>query len=209
MIRPLQPLDIALYAIFGGPDNGNRAYTLGRVSGDAHPRLSKVGAVRASVSLRRKRVSAWVWTRGYRVMGIAAARPRAGPLAWELSHLHLASDGGSSWTELLDRVCRGVARGGGEKVFLRLRSEDTLVNAAAVCGFVPCIHESLFKGRPALSPSTLQIGLRARVPADDYNLFRLFNAATPSKARLAAGVTFEQWRVCPGAQWEAQPRVRL
>ena len=194
MIRPLQPLDIALYALFGGPDNGNRAYTLGRVSGEAHPRLSKLGALRASVSLRRRRVSAWVWTRGYRVMGIAAARPRSGPLAWELSHLALASDRGPSWTELLDRACRGVARGGGERVFLRLRSEDPLVDAAAVCGFVPCFHESLYKGKPPVTRSTQQIGLRARVPADDYNLFRLFNAATPSKARLVAAVTFEQWR---------------
>ena len=194
MIRPLQPLDIALYALFGGRDNGNRAYTLGRLGGEAHPHLSKAGAVRASVSLRRKRVSAWAWTRGYRVMGIAAARPRSGPLTWELSQLYLPSDRGASWVELLDRLCRGVARGGGERVFLRLRGEDPLVKAAGGCGFVLCAHESLFKGRPAPTWSTRRISLRARAPADDFSLFRLFNGATPQKARLAAGVTFEQWR---------------
>jgi hypothetical protein len=151
-------------------------------------------AARLSLALQRRDVCSWALTRGSQVLGIAAARPRSGPRTWEISQLLLASDDDPAYLDLLRKVCQAVARKGGERVFIRLRVQDLLVEVARLCGFVPSAHELLYVGPRRPASSERPSGLREVGRVDEFNLFRLYNASTPSETRFLVGVTFEQWR---------------
>jgi hypothetical protein len=127
-------------------------------------------------------------------VGIAAARPRSGSQTWEVAKLLLASDDAPGSTDLLTAVCQGTARRGGQRVFIRLPSDDPVVDAARHSGFVHCATELLYRGRQRTHPDPLPIELHEKRPQDEYGLFQLYNAATPFETRMAAGVTFEQWK---------------
>ena len=150
-------------------------------------------AAKLSLSLQSKATRAYCWTEGNRILGIVSARPRSGRQAWEVSSLFLGSSDDGVCVDLLNRVCQEAARRGGERVFLRLGSEEPLVQAARLSGFFPCAEERLYVGRSPTSQRPRAISLRAKQRHDDYNLFRLYNAETPSETRFAQGVTFDQW----------------
>ena len=76
-----------------------------------------------------------------------------------------------------------------------------MVELSETCGFAVCTHELLYKGQPRISDRSQSITTRQKRPSDDYDLFRLYNACTPSKARFAMGMTFDQWT-------SSQERVR-
>ena len=195
MIRPLQPIDVARYALSGGKGGSSRAYTMDRLRGATQSRLSLVEAARISVPLPRRSVCSWALVRSNRIVTIAAARPRSGPQTWEVSLLLTASDDDPGCIELLSQVCQGVARNGGETVFIRLVSDDPLVDVARLSGFAPCTSELLFciAGRHA-THSSRPVSLRKKSPADEYNLFQLFNASTPAESRFTFGMTFDRWK---------------
>ena len=193
MIRPLHPFDVARYALVGGPGGSNRVYTLDSLGSEMRPHLSLSDAAGLSFSLHGKSTYALACIHGNRVVSISAARPRSGPRTWEFTQLLPASEDESGCEDLLRTICRGVAGRGGERVFIRLRSEDPLVDVTRRCGFVPCAHEVLFKGRHRTPSTERSITVREKRPAHEYGLFRLYNAATPSETRFATGMTFEQW----------------
>ena len=103
--------------------------------------------------------------------------------------------------DLLESVSRRVAASGGEKVFARLLREDPLVDIARLGGFYPCVAELLYKG-PArrdkgaheVFPETAATHLRTREQVDQFDLFRLYNASTPSEIRHVFAITLDQWR---------------
>ena len=75
------------------------------------------------------------------------------------------------------------------------------MDAARHSGFFPCTHEVHYSIRAAdlrgSSVSTLsdaQAASRNMTPFDEYQVFRLYNAATPSEVRQVAAMTFEQWK---------------
>ena len=193
VIRVVYPFDLARYALFGSSRRSGHAWTLDSLSMDLQPRLSVVEAVRLSVLFQGRGVCSWTWTQRNRVVGIAAAKPRSGPRTWEITILLLASDDDRGCAGLLDRVCHDVARKGGEKVFIRLRRGDSVVEFARRCGFVPCSHELLYTGGQRAIHNGHPISMREKKPADDYSLFRLYNASTPFETRYAVGITFDQW----------------
>ena len=172
---------------------GNRAYTVDDLSGDRRPRLSVLEAARLSLSLQSRRVCSAAWTENNQVVGIAAARPRSGPRAWEVAQLLLSQDDDSGSIDLLDSVSQRVARGGGERVFIRLRKDDPQVDLVGRSGYIPCARELVYKGRGRLTSGMRSISVREKSSADDYGLFQLYLASSTSETRLAVGVTFDQW----------------
>ncbi len=68
-----------------------------------------------------------------------------------------------------------------------------MVDIATRRGFVAGAQEVLYLGRRNPSLGGRSIDIREKIPADDHDLFRLYNVTTPSEVRFAAGMTFEQW----------------
>lgn len=70
-----------------------------------------------------------------------------------------------------------------------------MVSSIKNAGFNHCVDEIIYRlshQQNTEYPSVL--GIRARIPADDYNLFRLYNSSTPLNVRTTVGMTFDQWR---------------
>ena len=127
--------------------------------------------------------------------GISSSRRRSGPTTWELAHLWLNPDDASDVADLFSLTCQLAARRGCHRIFARLRKDDSLVGDARKAGFTHCVDELLYRrsGRKPAADAA-RLGVRARSPADDYNLFRLYNASTPAEVRTTVGMTFDQWR---------------
>jgi len=171
----------------------NRAYVLDSLARRARPRTSPVEAVRLGLPWQRKSLAAYAWTDGGRTAGIAAARPRSGPHSWEITHLLLASDDDIECADLLEELCWGVVRKGGERVIARFQENDPITDVARQCGFVPSTREALYVGRHGTRASREPLPVREKRAEDDYNLFRLYTACTPVETRAALGMTFGQW----------------
>ena len=192
-IRPLNPLDVPLYMLLGGPRRVDRAHPLNRLTSEPGSRLPLAEATRLSLPMRSNGLCAWTWTQGKQVLGIAVAAPRSGHRSWEVSHILLSSEDDIPNGELLRSLCQSVARRGGERVFVRLRTDDPLVQTATARGFTPCQQELLYVGARRKVPGDGSAELRKKGPTDDYGVYRLYNETVPSKVRFALGMTFDQW----------------
>jgi hypothetical protein len=172
-----------------------------------------------ALTRRQNRVTL-VWWEGTHLVGLASARSRIGLRIWEIDHLYLiagllsgeesTSDSLLLYLELLEHLVQAVGERRAERIFLRLSTDSPVIDLARRTGFFPYFEESLLmRGRHSERSHAkedfplghlLQGGdgkifsLWHRVPADDYGLFQLFSAATPSQARVALGLTFDQWR---------------
>ncbi len=142
-----------------------------------------------------------MWCEGRRVSGLVAARQRSRRQSWEVTHIFLDAHGENQVPRLLDQVSRVAASNGGERIFFRIRRDDPLADMCRQSGFFPCVHEVLYKGVPpprvkgdrrreGLGPPLLR---KLKPRSDDFGVFRLYNAATPSDVRRATGMTFDQW----------------
>ncbi len=202
MIRPLDPLDFVRCAFLSSSEKSNRAYTLANLGNEKAFSFSLIEASRAGLLLRGKGC-AWVWGHGNKVAGLVAARHRSGPKSWEITQIILGADGEGILPDLLEKVSQTAASNGGERVFLRLLRDDPLVDVARRGGFFPTIPEILYRGLPQSFPGKTDdrkassnepsSPLREKTQSDDYDLFRLYNTATPSEVRQVVGMTFDQW----------------
>jgi hypothetical protein len=193
VIRPLHPIDVARRSLLGGWGEGNRAHTLQDLGRETRTRSALMEVARQSLSIRGKSIRPVSLVSRKGAVGIAAARPRSGTQAWEVSHLLLASGFDSDSDDLFGRLSQAVGRRGGERIFLRLRQQDPLVDAVRRWGFLPCVHEILYAGKHRPTADRPSLALRDKPPSDDYKLFQLYNASSPADYRFAAGVTFDQW----------------
>ncbi|MDP6072359.1 MAG: hypothetical protein QGG34_12525 [SAR202 cluster bacterium] len=210
MIRSFNSLDIVRSALASTRGLSNRAVTLSSL-----PRHGSYW--RPIIRLSRLQLtpraldSAWAWTEGAQLHGIAVVAPRSGLQSWEVTSLHLASVQPGPLSELLEEAAGAAAMRGAERIFLRLQDDDLVVDAARKSGFFPCVGETLLRGA-AIQNGTRSgslfddaTRLRRMVPRDDYGLFRLHNASVPVSVRRVTGMTFDQWR----ASQESQPGRRL
>ncbi len=133
-------------------------------------------------------------------MGVAAARQRSGRQSWEITHLFAKPAAYRQVPRLLDRVSTAAASKGGERVFIRLHSDDPIIDVAKLSGFFPRVPEVLFQKRFDGDNSAPMAGalessgpFREKAPRDDHDLFRMYNAVTPSEIRYAVGMTLEGW----------------
>ena len=193
VIRPLHPLDITRHRLFGGAGMSNRARTLDSLSREKHRRMSMLAATRLGLAPQAKGVCSLTMTDGGQIVGIAAARRRSGPRSWEVSQLLLAPDQDAGGLDLIKALGQSVADRGGERVFIKLQTDDPLVGMGTSRGLVPCAHELLFRGVRRSLAGTRSTTIRKKRPSDDHDLFRLYNASTPSQSRFLIGVTFDQW----------------
>ncbi len=190
MIRPLQPLDIVRYALLVGRGTGNRAFTLDSLGRGTADRVSPLTIPALNLSMLARAAQAVTWTEDRRVVSIGAARPRSGPRTWEISHL-LLGQGVLDPADLLSVLTQQIARQGGERIFIRLLSDDPLVDAVQAVGFLHSSRETLYRTRRqnrATGPAP-----RRKTDADEFAIYQLYTASTPMETRLWTGVTFDQW----------------
>ena len=190
MIRPLQPLDLVRYALLAHRGTGNRAFTLDNLGRGIPDRVSATTLPTLSLSLMTRPVQAVTSTADKQVVAIGAARPRSGPRTWEVSHL-LVGQGNRDRAGLLPVLAQQIARQGGERLFIRLQSDDPLVDDVLANGFLPCYREMLYRTRKqdrAIGPAP-----RKHTDPDEFAVYQLYTASTPMETRLSTGVTFDQW----------------
>ena len=194
LISPSRPADVIRYGVFGGPAPGNRAYPLAAVGTGPSPAMSKREVMSAAATLRSKGTHSLTLSHGRYVPAIVAARPRATARCWELALLLADSPDGDACHDVFGILFREIAHRGGERVFLRLREDDPLVQLAASCGFTKYGEEILLAGPKIGFPGASTQGIRPAKQIDEHDLFRLYNASTPSRVRFTLGMTADQWR---------------
>ena len=208
MIRASRPADVIRYGVFGGPAPGNRAYPLAAVGTDSTEAMSKRDVMATVASLRSKDTYALTLSHDRYVPAIVAARPRPNPRCWEVTHLLVDSPDGAECHDVLGILFREISQRGGERVFLRLREDDPLVQLSASCGFTKYGEEALLVGPKVSFPGVYTQGIRPVKQIDEHDLFRLYNASTPSRARFALGMTADQWRAArEPAGWRSREYV--
>ena len=193
MIRSLQLLDLARWTV-RPLKNSSRVYTLDSLCNQGSSTLSRLEVIGLVSPPKNRGACSLVWLHDGDFLGLASARRRSGPGTWEFAQLVLDSDHTHGSVDLLRQVWQAVARRGGERIFIRLRRDDPLVNDCRLTGFVKSTRELLYKGRRRSTSNSSSVHLRRRKASDEYGLFRLYNASTPSEVRSIVGMTFEQWR---------------
>ena len=193
MISTSRPADVIRYGVFGGPAPGNRAYPLAAVGTVPSPAMSKREVMAAASALRSKDTHSLTLSHGRYVPAILAARPRATARCWEVTQLLADSPDGDACHDLFGILFREIAHRGGERLFLRLREDDPLLQIAAACGFTKYGGELLLAGPKVSFPGASTQGVRPVEKIDEHDLFRLYNASIPSRARFALGMTADQW----------------
>ena len=151
-----------------------------------------------------------------RPQALASAHPRSGRRTWEIDRLYLKKDessvdsaspilgrqtqpavpGCGYLPELLENLTQASGAHGAEKLMLRLPSESLLITQARQCGFFPYYEEILLRGNNLSQRSAPDPGraLRGWDHHDEYAMFQVYSAATPSPVRVGLGMTFDQWR---------------
>ncbi len=169
---------------------------------------------RQSLARNSNRVTVGDWN-GMGLSSLASARVRSGVRAWEVDRLHLQES--DQALDLLEQVVCAAGARGAEKVFLRVRRDTRIVDAARRAGFFPYYEEIHLTGREWLADGTAdvtgnvnghQAGLFGRFAPEDrtapdkHGLFQLYCAATPQQVREGIGLTIDQWS---DSQEQAQP----
>ncbi len=140
---------------------------------------------------------------------------RGGVRAWEVDRLHLKDM--EQALDLLEQVVGAAGIRGAERVFLRVQSDNGIVDEARRAGFFPYYEEIHLTGNEWTGGSMDMTGdvdghragksesyaAEDRAVPDSHGLFQLYCAATPQQVRVGVGMTFDQW--CD-SQEQPQPR---
>ena len=208
MIRATRPADVVRYGVFGGPVPGNRAYPLAAIGTDSTVAMSKRDVMATVASLRNRGTYSLTLSHDRYVPAIIAAQPRSSRRCWEVTHLLVDSPDGTACHDVFGIMFREIAQRGGERVFLRLREDAPFVQLASSCGFTKYGEEALLAGPKVRFPGVSTQGMRSVKQIDEHDLFRLYNASTPSRARFALGMTADQWRAArERAGWRSREYV--
>ena len=192
MIRQLRLLDVPSYTFDKNRSRVNRVFTLANLG---HNTMSRTDLARLYLAVQRKQYCVIAKQSDSQSFSIVAAKPRAGLGTWELSHLLLHDDAPSTCKNLLNSLIQETSLRGAERIFVRMRADDPLIPSIRNCGFVLASEETFYTGRRENFRGTKRARLRPKRPTDEYNVFRLYNTATPSSVRFAYGMTFDQWQL--------------
>ena len=193
--RTVRPTDLAALVSYDGHVYPNAALTRDRIGTEtsAHPLET---ALEQWFSFATGRHT-WISIKGATLRGLASARRRDSKAVWEVDCLiDAAHDDDSVLSGLLDQVVTDAARGGAEKIFLRVQADSPVVEAAVRCGFAPYLNELLFAAqapKTADSPAD-QHKLRRWSRSDAYPTFRLYNRWAPETVRRVEAATFREWQ---------------
>ena len=194
-VRTLRATDLLSLALFNSLDGHDRARTRDRLAQPASLLPALCRALGSGLASHRSR-HLCIGLERQRVWGVVSVRMRSGPRAWEIDHLYLDPRAQESSMDLLEMASVAAGKRGAQRLFLRLSAQNPLEEQARLCGFFPCLTETLYQrepGRP-LPGVEAPLTLRPRQAEDAFALFRLYNANTPQGLRSAYGLTLEQWR---------------
>ena len=193
MIRQLRLLDVPTYTFDRNRSRTNRVFTLGNL---VHNTVPRTDIARLYLATQRSQCCAIAEQSDSQNISIIAAKPRAGLGTWELSHLLLHDDNDTlTCKNLLNTLIKEASLRGAERIFIRLRADDSLIPSIRNCGFVIANEETLYMGKRGIFSGTKRARLRPKRTNDEYNVFRLYNTATPASVRFAYGMTFDQWQL--------------
>ena len=189
-VRRLSLLDGLLCAATGQPRAANRACALTALASEKPFGLTMLSAALDEVALALVMDGS--------TLAIASARRRSAAKCWEITRLFARDGVDALLPDLLEGAATFAAKRGCERIALRLRYDDPLVDVARRGGYFPRISQTLFRRESALErkpPPYIADGaiMRKRARSDDYALFRLYNAATPLHIRTHIGMSIDQW----------------
>ena len=191
---------IALLAS-GGAGRPNLAVTRERLGGP--PQAPHALAAALPRVLRRRRL--WLEARGGRILGLASARPLAGPGVWQIDALTDAAGDGEAVAALLERAQAGALRAGAGRLLLRTPARAPgAIEGARAAGFRPLLAERLWRAAPpdaAPACAAPRAAVREAGAADWHDRFLLAQAALPAPARRTLGPTRAEWRAAQEEQW--------
>ena len=209
MTQPLRLGEVLRCALFGAPMRPNLACPWETITNDSPLRNSVLW--KETLANRKGRVTL-AWWDGGRPEGLASARVRSGPTAWEIDRFFLAHGTGAGGNgprpspdtvalDLFEQMAEAAGNHRCQRVFLRLPVKSLIHLQARQAGFFPYFEETLLerpasrpRGAASIAPGEVAADWLEQLPEDSHGLFQLYCAATPHEVRAAAGLTFDQWR---------------
>ena len=194
-VRPLRPIDVVALASFQRRAGGTEitAHNWPRVEPESG-HVPYMTLVSSSLGHRPSGQRAWVAERNGRLLGLAATRPRAGGLVWDVVHLHAEPAEDTIAGELLDRVVGCAGKHGARRVFLEAPTRGRGQEVARRASFERFTSTQLHVLAPGFKVERTDLfEARPRLRADEQALFQLYNAAVPAPVRAAEAMTAEEW----------------
>ncbi|MBI1885544.1 MAG: hypothetical protein HYS09_04415 [Chloroflexi bacterium] len=194
--RTVLPTDLVALVSFDGRVYPNEAKTWDRLgaegdSGGPHPLGTAIEQWFSFATGKH----AWVSVRGATIRGLVSARKRSKPSAWEVDCLIDADEDKSVCLSLVERMTKGVAREGAERIFVRLAADSPVFEVIRQAGFFPYGRERLYRrDEPAEAETPDLPPLRPRTKEDLVGLYQLYNSVTPANVRGIEGVTLREWQ---------------
>lgn len=147
----------------------------------------------------RQRSSAWVYTEGLSLKGLASVTHRYSSRSWDVNRLMVADEDDRSCLKLLECVSLAAGQQQIGRIFLYLPAESSLVKSAQETGFLPYSSEYLYcrestNGAVAAAPVPAEVTVRRKKPDDEYRLFELYLWCAPAPIRRAEGMTYTEWQ---------------
>ena len=194
MIRQLHLSDLARQMLPGRLSGFDMVCPTEALGAPAH-RLTMLEVAKYSMTPPSASPYPLALVEGLHLHALAVVRPRRSARAWELSHLYVSPTAQVPIGDLLDRCSAHAAQQGAERIFLRVPEESPLREAARRSGFFPGFTEAVYhrQSPPVSDRPVPHLSLRPPFAADQYNLFRLYNACVPASVRSAFGLTMDQW----------------
>jgi hypothetical protein len=195
LVRTLRPSDLVALASFQRRAGATEitAHSWPRVEPESG-RLPYMNLLSASLGHRPGGQRTWLAESGGRVVGLAMAGPRAGGLAWDVSHLHADTDANSVAADLLEEVAACAGARASRRVFLETPSGGRGLDVARRAAFERFASSELFVLAPGFKVERTDVfEARPRLRADEQMLFQLYMAAVPAPVRAAEAMTLEEW----------------
>jgi hypothetical protein len=195
VVRPFLPID-SIAILLQGRQLSNRAKTKDAI-GREETRFFTSATLFGQWLHPQVRRYLWVLANGLKVRGLASARNRSSPHAWEIDRLLIDEYDDECCHSLLETLSAAGGQSGVKKIFLRLPAESPLVGAARGIGFVPYVTEFLYgseRVKTAGNRGPVSCNTRRKQEGDDYRIFDLLKACIPAPIRRVEGMTFKEWQ---------------
>lgn len=138
----------------------------------------------------------WVYEDDGRIDGAVSVKGETAATAWHVECLQ--TDDEEICVALLEAAGVAAGKRGVRKLFLHQETTSPLADGVRRAGFTSYNKDYLYRyggervRHTDAAPDAYR--LRTRNPADDFNLFHLYSAASPVPVRTAEGMTLEEWR---------------
>jgi hypothetical protein len=192
--RTVLPIDLVALVSYDGKVYANEAMTRDRIGtqDSPHPLETAFEQWFSFATGRHTCVS----VKGPTLRGLVSARKRATKQVWEIDCLINAAESDNGvLMSLLDQMTEAAGKSGAMRIFLRLPADGETAAASSRSGFAPYLREQVFARSMAAGDEKRDAPeqLRRRTKADQYAVFRLYNAVVPQEVRRLNGMTLGEW----------------